>query len=122
MIPPVIELSSSSNEEDFFADIAWDVEFTKRLFGDLNCNLLRPPSDGKVIIISDFDEEGEACEDAAADVETVLSAAGKSLTPACSTTDADDDPGKMQDDNSDDLAPGQGTSKSSGGGDEAIAP
>jgi hypothetical protein len=117
MISPVIELSSSSNEEDFFADISWDVEFTKRLFGDLNRNLLRPPSDGKVIIISDSDEEEEACEDAAADVETVLSAAGKSLTPACSTTDADDDPGKMQDDNSDDLAPGQGTSKISGGGD-----
>jgi hypothetical protein len=51
----VIELSSSSDEEDFFADNAWDTEFTKRLFDDLNRDLLGPPGDGKVIVISDSD-------------------------------------------------------------------
>jgi hypothetical protein len=116
---PVIELSSSSDEEGFFADTAWDAEFTKWLFGDLNHDLLGPLSDGKVIVLSNSDEEEEACEENAADGEAVPSAAGKSSTPASSTVDADEDPGKMQDDNSDDLAPGQDTGKSSGGGDEA---
>jgi hypothetical protein len=46
----------------------------------------------------------------------------KSLTPAPSCADADEDPGKMQDDNSDNLAPDQDTGKSSGGGDEAGSP
>jgi hypothetical protein len=42
----------------------------------------------------------------------------KSSTLATSAADTDD-PGKMHDDNSDDLDPGQDTGKSSGGGDEA---
>jgi hypothetical protein len=119
---PVIELSSSSDEEGFFADIARDAEFTKQLFGDLNCDLLGPPDDGEVIIISDSDEEEEAREDTATDVEATPSAAVKSLTLASSAADVDEDKRKMQDDNSDDLAPGQDTGKSSGGGDEADAP
>jgi hypothetical protein len=114
----VIELSSSSDEEDFFAAIARDAEFARRLFGNLNRDLLRPPDDGKVIVLSDSDDEEEAHEETAADAEATPSSAVKSLTPASSTVDADEDPGKMQDDNSDDLAPGQDTSKSSGGGDE----
>jgi hypothetical protein len=56
----VIELSSSSDEEDFFVDTAPDAEFTRRLFGNLNRDLLRPPNDDKVIVLSDFDEEEEA--------------------------------------------------------------
>jgi dihydrofolate reductase len=53
----VIEIYSSSDEEDFFADVTQDVEFAKWLFGDLNYDLLRPLSNGKVIVISDSDEE-----------------------------------------------------------------
>jgi hypothetical protein len=56
----VIELSSSSDEEDFFTDTAPDAEFARRLFGNLNRDLLRPPNDDKVIVLSDFDEEEEA--------------------------------------------------------------
>jgi hypothetical protein len=33
---PVIDLSSSSDEEDFFTDISHDFEFAQRLYGELN--------------------------------------------------------------------------------------
>jgi hypothetical protein len=53
----VVDLSSSSDEEDFIVDTSWDAEFARRLFGDLNRDVLGPPDDGKVIILSDSDEE-----------------------------------------------------------------
>jgi hypothetical protein len=118
----VIELSSSSGEVGFFVDISRDAEFTKRLFGNLNRDLLRSPGDSKVIVLNDSDEEEEVHEESAANVEAVSSTIVKSSTPAPSAADANEDPRKMQDDNSDDLVPGQDTGKSSGGGGKAISP
>jgi hypothetical protein len=54
---PVIDLSSSSDEEDLIAATSHDFEFTQRLFGELNRAVLGPPGDDKVIILSDSDEE-----------------------------------------------------------------
>jgi hypothetical protein len=42
----VIELSSSSDEEDFIADVARDFEFAQKVFGELNHDVLGPPDDG----------------------------------------------------------------------------
>jgi hypothetical protein len=53
----MVDLSSSSDEECLITDTSRDEEFARRLFGDLNCDILGPPSDGKIIILSDFDEE-----------------------------------------------------------------
>jgi hypothetical protein len=53
----VVNLASYSNEEDLIADVSLDEEFTRRFFGDLNCDVLGPPGDGKIIILSDYDEE-----------------------------------------------------------------
>jgi hypothetical protein len=92
------------------------------LFGDLNCDLLGLPGDGNVIILSDSDEEEEVREKTTADAEVAPSAAVKSSTPASSTADANEDLRKMQDDNSDDLALGQDTGKSNGGGDKDNLP
>jgi hypothetical protein len=63
----VIDLSSSLDEEDFFAHTSRDAEFTRQLFGDLSRDLLGPPNDGKVIILNDSNEEEEAHEETAAD-------------------------------------------------------
>jgi hypothetical protein len=52
----VVELSSSSDEEDPISDTSRDFEFTQRLYSELSRALLGPPGDGKVIIISDSDE------------------------------------------------------------------
>jgi hypothetical protein len=75
-----------------------------------------------VIILSDSDEEEKVREETTTNTKATSSTAVKSSTPAPTTVDANEDLGKTQDDNSDDLAPGQDTGKSSGGGDEAGLP
>jgi hypothetical protein len=95
VLPSLTGVFSSLDEEGFFTDTAWDAEFTKWLFGDLNRDLLGPHGNGKVIIISDSDEEEEAREETTSDAEATPSTAGKSSTLASSTTDADEDPRKM---------------------------
>jgi hypothetical protein len=137
---PVIDLSSSLDEEDFFADTSRDFEFTQRLYGKLNRDLLRPPDDGKVIILSDSNgEKEEAREEKPTDAEDVavstavnpVSTASaddigtpteRSSTPAASPAVANDDPGVAQNDSSDGLAPGPKMEEGVGGGDEAGAP
>jgi hypothetical protein len=57
---PVVDLSSSSDEGDLITDVSRDEEFVRRLFGDLNYDVLGPPGDGKIIILSDSDEEEDA--------------------------------------------------------------
>jgi hypothetical protein len=46
------------DEEGLIPNTSWDTEFARRLFGDLNRDVLRPPGDSKVIIFSDSDEQG----------------------------------------------------------------
>jgi hypothetical protein len=47
------------DEDKPIPDTARDFEFTQRLFGELNRDLLGPPDGSKVIILSDSDEEEE---------------------------------------------------------------
>jgi hypothetical protein len=117
---PVVDLSLSLDEEDFMADTSRDEDFTRWLFGELNRDVLRPPGDGKVIVLSDSDEEEEVHEETVTDVTP--SANMKSSTSTTSATDAAEDSRKMQDDNSDDLAPDENTGKSSSDGDKAGSP
>jgi hypothetical protein len=55
----VVDLSSSSDDGDLITDVSRDEEFTTRLFGDLNRDVLGSPDDVKIIILSDSDEEEE---------------------------------------------------------------
>jgi hypothetical protein len=70
---PVVDLSSSSNEGDLITDVSRDEEFTRRLFGDLNRDFLGPSDDGKIIILSDSNEEEGVCEEKDVDAEAALS-------------------------------------------------
>jgi hypothetical protein len=54
---PVVDLSLSFDEGDLIADVSRDEEFARRLFGDLNHNVLGPLDDGMIIILNDSDEE-----------------------------------------------------------------
>jgi hypothetical protein len=54
---PAVDLSSSSDEECLITDTSCDEEVARRLFGDLNRDVLGPPGDGKIIILSHSDEE-----------------------------------------------------------------
>jgi hypothetical protein len=136
----VIDPSSSSDEEDFFNDTSRDFEIVQRLYGELNHGFLGPLDDGKIIILSDSDEEKEeVCEEKSTGTEDATAStavnpastafaddidapAEKSLTPAATLADADEDPRAMPNDSSDGLASGQDTGKSSASGDEVGTP
>jgi hypothetical protein len=103
----VVDLFSSSDEEDPIPATSPNFEFTQCLYGELNRTLLGPPSDGKIIIISDSDEEEEAGEEIAANAKATPSAAAmKHSTLAASLVDADENPRATPDDSNDDVAPG----------------
>jgi hypothetical protein len=137
---PVIDLSSSSDEKDSIADTFRDFEIAKRLYGELNSDLLGSSGDGNVIILSDSDEEKEeAHEEKSVGTEDEVASAAinpvsttsaddtgttveKSSTPATSPVDVDDDPRVKPNDNSDGLAPGSKMEEGSDGGDEADSP
>jgi hypothetical protein len=137
---PVVDLSSPQDEGDPIHDTARDFEFAQHLFGELNRYLLGPLGDDKAIILSDFDEEEEegyeekfaSAEDAAtsaavnpvstASTDDIDTPAKKSLTPAASPANANNDPGVEPNDSSDGLAPGPNVEEGTGGRDEADAP
>jgi hypothetical protein len=80
----VVYLSSSFDEGDLIADISQDEAFARRLFDDLNRDVLGPLGDRKIIILSDSDEEDEVHEEKAVDVEDVPSSTVRS--PASTAT------------------------------------
>jgi hypothetical protein len=108
---PMVDLSSSLDEEGLIHDTSRDEEFARRLFGDLNCGVLGSPDDNKVIILIDSDEEEEVCEEDIVNAKNVASSTVKSLAP---TAFADDiNKGRSLD---------RAIGGSSSGGDEAGLP
>jgi hypothetical protein len=87
----VIDLSLSSDEKNFIADTSRDAKFTRKLSGDLNRGILRPPGDGKVIILDDSDKEKEAPDEKMVDPELTATSATVNPTPNASAI-ADDTP------------------------------
>jgi hypothetical protein len=119
----VIDLSSSSDEEDFLADVTREFEFAQKVFGELNRDVLGPFGDGKVIILNDSEEEEEVREEATANTDAAPSASvGWPSTPDASPADVDEDLEAVPNDSSDGLALGPKMGKGSDGGDEAGAP
>jgi hypothetical protein len=53
----MVGLASPSGKEVFFANTSQDEELARKLFDDLNRNILGPPGDGKIIVLSDSDDE-----------------------------------------------------------------
>jgi hypothetical protein len=135
----VVDLSSPSDGKEHIHDIAHDFKFTQHLFGELNRDLLGPLGDGKVIVLSDPNEEKEeayeeksvGAKDAAtsaivnpvstASTDDIVTLAEKSSTPAASPADVDIDPGVEPNDSSDGLAPGPKVEEGNGGGDKTNA-
>jgi hypothetical protein len=96
-----VDLASSSGEEDFFADTSRDEDLARKLFSDLNSDILGPSGDGKIIVLSDSDDEDEAHEDAAVNAEVAPPSAVNSVDTSTSAPDADETPDEVQDDNTD---------------------
>jgi hypothetical protein len=96
-----VDLALSSSEEDSVADTSRDEEFARKLFGDLNRGILGPPGDGKIIIISDSDDEDETHEDAVVNAETAPPSAATSADSPTSASDVDETHDGVSDDNAD---------------------
>jgi hypothetical protein len=80
----------------FIVDTSRDEEIARKFFGDLNRDILGPPSDSKIIILDDSDNDDEAQEETTAEIESTIAPAS-----------ADDALVKARIDNSDDQGPGQ---------------
>jgi hypothetical protein len=104
-----VDLALSSGEEEPVADTSRDEEIARKLFGDLNRDILGSPGDGKVIIISDSDDEDETHEDAVVNAEAAPPSVANSADSPTSASDVDETPNRVSDDNAD-------------GGDEAGSP
>jgi hypothetical protein len=79
-----------SGPSSLVVDTSLDEEFTRKLFGDLNRDILRPPGDGKIIIIDDSDDDNEAQEEGTADINpTVVPASTTDAPVGTSATNSD---------------------------------
>jgi hypothetical protein len=96
-----VDLDLSPSEEDSIADTSRDEEFARKLFGDLNRDILGPPGDGKIIVISDSDDEDETHEDAVVNAEAAPPSAANSADSPTSAPDVDETPDEVSDDNAD---------------------
>jgi hypothetical protein len=80
----------------FIVDTSHDEKLARKLFGDLNHDILGLPDDGKIIILNDFDDNDEAQEEKTVDIESTTA-----------PTSVDDAPTEARIDNSDDQRPDQ---------------
>jgi hypothetical protein len=65
-----------SGPSSLVVDTSHDEEFTRKLFDDLNRDILRPPGDGKIIIIDNSDDDDEAQEEGTIGAEPTTAPAG----------------------------------------------
>jgi hypothetical protein len=72
-------------------DTSRDEEFTRKLFGDRNRDILRPPGDGKIIVIDDSDDDDEAQEVGTTGIDpTAVLASAADAPVGISVTNSDD--------------------------------
>jgi hypothetical protein len=72
---------SMLDPSSFIIDISCDEELARKLFEDLNRDILGPPGDGKIIVIDDSDDNGEAQEEKTADIESTTAPASADDAP-----------------------------------------
>jgi hypothetical protein len=66
----------------FIVDTSRDEEFARKLFGDLNRDILGSPNDGKIIILDNSDDDGEAQEEKTAGIESTAGLTSVDDAPA----------------------------------------
>jgi hypothetical protein len=77
----------------FIFDTSRDAELARKLFGDLNRDILEPSGDGKIIILDDSNDDTEAQEEKTVGIES---------TAATTPTSVDDAPAGAKISNTDD--------------------
>jgi hypothetical protein len=105
---PVFEQGSASGTtpvsgpSSLVVDTSHDEEFTRKLFGNLNRDILGPPDDGKIIIIDDSDDDDEAQEEGTAGIKPTTILASAADAPAGARVANSDDQGSDQEADGDD--------------------
>jgi hypothetical protein len=85
-----------SGPSSLVVDTSRDEEFTRKLFGDLNRDILGPPGDGKIIVIDDSDNDNDAQEEGTAGIEPTTVPASTADAPAGARVANSDDQGSDQ--------------------------
>jgi hypothetical protein len=83
-----------SSPSSLVVDTSHDEEFARKLFGDLNRDILGPPGDGKIIIIDDSDDEAQ--EEGMAGIDPTVVPASVTDAPARARVANGDDQGSEQ--------------------------
>jgi hypothetical protein len=83
--------SQMLDSSSFIADTSRDEEIVRKLFGDLNRDIIGPPGDGKIIIIDDSDDDGEAQEETTIEIESTTAPASADDAPVEAMIDNSDD-------------------------------
>jgi hypothetical protein len=79
-----------SGVSSLVVDTSHDEEFARKLFGELNHDILGPPGDGKIIIIDDSDDDDTAQEEGTTDIDPTIVPASAADAPAgISVTNSD---------------------------------
>jgi hypothetical protein len=97
---PVFEQGSASGTtpvsgpSSLVVDTSRDEEIARKLFGDLNRDILEPSDDGKIIIIDDSDDEAQ--EEGTVGIEPTTVSASTADAPAGARVDNSDDQGSDQ--------------------------
>jgi hypothetical protein len=117
----MINLSSYLDEKNFIIDTSHDVELAKKLFGDLNRDILEPAGDSKIIVLDNSDEENKALEDKTAGIESTIAPTSADPTSSAPTS-TDDAPVGVKIGNSDDQGSDQEADGGDGGGCSAGEP
>jgi hypothetical protein len=80
-----------SGPSSLAVDTSRDEEFTRKLFIDLNRDILGPPGDGKIIIIDDSDDDDEAQEEGTTHIDpTAVPASAADAPVGTSVANSDD--------------------------------
>jgi hypothetical protein len=91
-----------SGPSSLVVDTSRDEEFTRKLFADLNRDILGPPGDSKIIIIDNSDDDDEAQEEGTAGAEPTAVPVSAADAPAGTRVDNSDDQGSDQEADGDD--------------------
>jgi hypothetical protein len=85
-----------SGPSSLVVDTSRDEEFARKLFGDLNRDILGPSGDGKIIIIDDSNDDDEVQEEGTAGAEPTTVPAYAADAPVGTRVDNSDDQGSDQ--------------------------
>jgi hypothetical protein len=77
-------------------DTSRDEEFARKLFGDLNHEILGSPGDGKIIIIDDSDDDDDVQEEGTGGLDPTTVLASAAYAPVGARVANSDDQGSEQ--------------------------